>query len=73
MTEGYWRQTPLKDVDPTSQANFLPLTSMYMGAEITCLLTTPEYLQRAPDVQYFLKKVQEFYIEAALHNKDIII
>jgi hypothetical protein len=69
MTEGYWRQKELKDVDPTSQVNFLPLTKMYMGSNIAILLMKPEYLQRAVDVQYFLQKVQEFYIEAALQIK----
>ena len=58
---------PLKDVNPASQVNFLPLSSMYMGAKIALhvCLSKEEYRQRAPDVQYFLKCVQGFYIEAA--------
>ena len=66
MSEGYWRHIPLKDIDPTSQVNLLPLTGMYMGAKIACLLASLEYqqVQRALDVRYFLNKVQEFYIEA---------
>ncbi len=41
---------------------------MYMGAKVTLLLTTAEYKNKSAmfmDLQYFLKKVQEFYIEAA--------
>ena len=58
--------TPLQDVDPTSLVNFLPLTGMYMGAKVTLYLTAPEYRQRGPDVQHFLKRAQDFFIEAAL-------
>ena len=65
MRESYWRHFPLKDIDPTSDVNLLPVSSMYMGTKIAICLTTQEYRQRAPDVQYFLKRVQEFYIEAA--------
>ena len=64
MMEGYWKRNDLKDVDPTSQVNFLPLTRMYMGAKVTLLLATAEYKQRPVDVQYFLSKVQEFFVEA---------
>ena len=53
----------LKDIDPTSEVNMLPLSHMYMGAKVALLLTTAEYKERV-DVQYFLKKVQDFYIEA---------
>ena len=38
---------------------------MYMGAKIALCLQTQEYRQKAPDVQHFLKCVQQFYIEAA--------
>ena len=38
---------------------------MYMGEKVALCLPTQEYRQRAPDVQHFLKCVQEFYIEAA--------
>lgn len=70
MKEAYWRHTLLRDIDPTSQVNHLPLTSMYMGAKITCLLISPEYQQpqRTGDIKYFLSKVQEFYIEAAIQR-----
>ena len=64
LREQYWRRTPLKDIDPCSQINFLPLTSMYMGAKITLCLSSPEYQQRSLDVQHFLKRAQEFFIEA---------
>jgi len=42
--------TPLQHVDPTSQVNFLPLTSMYTGAKVALRLPTQEYRQRAPEV-----------------------
>lgn len=37
-----------------------------MGVKVTLCLSTPEYRQRAPDVQHFLKRAQDFFIEAAL-------
>lgn len=58
-----WQHTALKDINPASQLNFLPLTAMYMGTY------EAEDRQRAPDVQHFLKKVQEFYIESAIQIK----
>ena len=60
MLSSYWKQGNLKDLDPTSEINFVPLTRMYMGAKIALQLTTTEYKQRVGDVLYFLKKVQEF-------------
>ena len=42
MREAYWRHTPLQEIDPTSQVNFLPLPTMYMGA---LCLSVPEYRQ----------------------------
>lgn len=64
MKEGYWKRCDLKEIDPTSVVNFLPLTKMYMGTKVTLLMSTPEYKQRPVDVQYFLTKVQEFFVEA---------
>ena len=69
LHDSYWRHTPLQHVHPASQVNFLPLTSMYMGAKVALCLPTQEYWQRAPDVQHFLKHVQESYIEAASQIK----
>lgn len=37
---------------------------MYMGARVTLCLSLPEYTSRFPDVQHFLKRAQEFFIEA---------
>lgn len=67
MIESSWRHKNLTDIDPESEVHFLPITSMYMGAKVSLLLTTAEYTQRSrtPDVQHFLKKVREFFIEAA--------
>ena len=71
MREGSWRERDFKTVDPTSAVNFLPLTQIYMhmGSQISLLLTKPEYLQRSVDVQYFLQKVQPFFVEAACQIK----
>ena len=71
MREGSWRERDLKTVDPTSAVNFLPLTQIYMhmGSQISLLLTKPEYLQRSVDVQYFLQKVQAFFVETACQIK----
>lgn len=69
MSDVYWRHQELKDIDPTSEVNMLPLSRMYMGAKVALLLTTAEYKERRVDVQYFLKKVQEFYIEATCQIK----
>ena len=66
MCDAYWRHTPLQEVDPNSNVNFLPLTAMYMGAQVTLCLSAPEYRQRGPDVQHFLRRAQDFFIEAAL-------
>ena len=66
MRKAYWRHTPLQEIDPTSQVNFLPLPTMYMGAKVTLCLSVPEYRQRGPDIQHFLRRVQDFFIEAAL-------
>ena len=60
------RHTPLQEVDPNSNINFLHLTAMYMGAQVTLCLSAPEYRQRGPDVQHFLRRAQDFFIEAAL-------
>ena len=65
LKEGYWKQTPLKDVNPASRVSFLPLISMYMSAKIALCLAKDEYKQRAQDIHHFLKCVQEFYVEAA--------
>ena len=69
MKESYWRHCKIWDLDHLSQVNFLPLTSMYMGANVALMLTSAEYLQRAPDVRYFLGCVQKFYIEGACQIK----
>ena len=61
---------PLKDVDPASQVNFLPLPRVYMGAKIALCLMQEEYKQRPSNLQHFLKCVQEFYIEAASQIKN---
>ena len=53
MHEAYWGRNPLQEVDPNSHVNFLPLTVMYMGAQVTLCLSAPEYRQRGPDVQHF--------------------
>ena len=65
MHEACWRHT-LQEIDPNSHVNFLPLTTMYMGAKVTLCLSTPEYRQRGPDVQHSLRRAQDFFIEAAL-------
>ena len=70
LVEAYWKSVPLKDVDPASQVNFLPLPRMYMGAKIALCLMQKEYKQRPSDLQHFLKCVQEFYIEAASQIKN---
>ena len=60
LRESYWKLTPLQDIDPSSQVNLLPLSRMYMGTKIALCLPTSEYQKRMLDVQYFLKRVQEF-------------
>lgn len=42
---------------------------MYVGAKVTQLLITTEYKQQSVDIHHFLKKVQEFYVEAACQVK----
>ena len=70
LSEAYWKKTPLKDIDPTSQVNLLPLPKMYMGAMVTLSLAKEEYKQlRSTDIHHFLKCVQDFFIEAASQIK----
>ena len=69
MVESYWKFTTLQNIDPSLQVNMLPLTKMYMGTKIALCLSTAEYRNRVPDVQYFLKRVQEFYVEATSQIK----
>ena len=69
MSDLHWRHQELKNIDPTSEVNMLPLSHMYMGAKVALLLTTAEYKERRVDMQYFLKKVQDFYIEATCQIK----
>ena len=71
MIESSWKYKKLTDINPQSEVNFLPLTNMYIRVKLSLLLTTSEYTQRAraPDVQHFLKKICEFYIEAASQIK----
>ena len=55
---------PLKDVNPASQVNFLPLSSMYMGAKIA--LSLKERIQaKSTRCPVFLKVCAGIYIEAA--------
>ena len=68
LKEAYWKHTPLQDIDPSSHVNLLPLPGMYMGTKVALCLPSREYQNRAPDVQYFLKRVQEFYIEAVVNR-----
>ena len=42
---------------------------MYMGTKIALCLPNSEYQKRMIDVQYFLKRAQEFYIESATQIK----
>ena len=69
LKESYWKLTPLQNIDPSSQVNSLPLTKMYMCTKIALCLPNSEYQNRMPDMQYFLKHVQELYIEAATQIK----
>ena len=69
LKEPYWKLTPLEDIDPSSQVNMLPLTGMYMGTKVALCLPSHEYQNKGPDVHYFLKRVQEFYIEACTQIK----
>ena len=54
LLEAYWKGVPLKDINPASQVNFLPLPKMYMGAKVCLCLMKEEYKQRPTDVQHFL-------------------
>ena len=60
MREAYSGLTPLQEVDPNSHVNFLPLTAMYMGAQVTLCLFAPEYRQRGPDIQHFFETCTRF-------------
>ena len=72
MTEASWRFHPdISQIDPSSQTHLLPLTSMYMGAQVAIFLTNDVFKERSrqADVHHFFTRVQEFYIESALQIK----
>ena len=58
MVKASWRYVPdISQIDPSSHTHFLPLNSMYMGAQVA-----------NHDVHHFLSRVQKFYIESALRR-----
>jgi len=63
LKEAYWKQTPLQNIDPASTVNLLPCNDIQVHGHKDSFMS---YIGGIPpDVQYFLWKVQEFYIEAA--------
>ena len=72
MREAYSGLTPLQEVDPNSHVNFLPLTAMYMGAQVTLCLFAPEYRQRGPDIQHFFETCTRFLYWSCFGNMDTL-
>ena len=68
LSPSYIRSVSLERLDPVSSANFIALTGMNMGEEVSKFLTQPN-IQLQPDIRGFLEHVQAFYIEASLQIK----
>ncbi len=69
LSSTYIRSMSLDKLDPESQRNFLPLTSMSMGEDVSKFLMTPLSTAMKEEVKGFLQSVQAFYIEAARQIK----
>ena len=73
LKEAYWKHTPHQDINPCSHVNVLPLAGINMGTKVALCLPSHEYQNRALNVQYFLKHVQELYIETTTYaNKETL-
>lgn len=66
LSSTYIRSINLDNIDPNSTSNFLPLTSMSMGEEVSQFLIGQASTVTNDDILGFLQHIQLFYIEAAL-------
>ena len=67
LSATYIRSTTLDKLDPASQSNFLPLTSMNMGDHVSKFLAQPNIpAEMRDEIKGFLEHVQLFFVEAAL-------
>ncbi len=69
LSSTYIRSISLERLNPNSQSNFLPLTSMSMGEEVAQFLIAPVSNNLKDQLKGFLEHVQLFYVEAALQIK----
>ena len=69
MSPPYIRSTTLDQLDPTLSSNFLALTAMNMGMEVSSFLAQSSICHLRLEVKGFLEHVQSFYIEAAVQIK----
>ena len=69
MTNTYLKSCPLKNIDPLSHSDMLPLSSMSMGEEVSQFLCRPDIVNYKHEVRGFLEHVQLFYIESACQIK----
>ena len=69
LRDVYRKHTPHQDINPCSHVNLLPLAGIKLGTKVALCLPSHEYQNKALNVQYFLKYVQELYIETAMQIK----
>ena len=71
MREDYWKHCLIRSIDPTSQSEMLPLKicSICMGTQVAVKLSMEEYHKRPQDIEYFLKRVNDYFVEAASQIK----
>ena len=69
LSPTYIRSVSLDNLDPASVPNFLPLTSISMGKDVSLFLAQPDIYHLKDDIKGFLEHVQSFYVEASLQIK----
>ena len=62
---------PIGSIDPTSQSKMFPLKTMYMDTQVAVKLSMGEYPKRPQDVECFLKRVNDYFVEAASKIKPV--
>jgi hypothetical protein len=69
LSPTYIRSVSLDHLDPASPSNFLPLTSISMGDDVSKFIIQPNISHLKDEIKGFLENVQSFYIEASLQIK----
>ena len=65
LSQTYIQSVSLDNLDPASIPNFLPLTSISMGKDVSLFLAQPDIYHLKDNIEH----VQLFYVEASLQIK----